>query len=71
MLSKTEHELPRQVRPNEAGDEPKRVKERTDNEDSNCTKSITNGSDPRRLIPNADINESKRAELRDDDGDSM
>ena len=70
MLSKTEHELSRRMRPNSERDDPKRVNERTKKDDSTVTESRINVEDSRRLIPNRDNNESKRAEHCDGNDDS-
>ena len=69
MESISEHELSRRARLNESSEEPKRVKERAESDDSICKKSTADGSDPTRLIPNTDINESKRAKFLSDMAD--
>ena len=65
-----EHELSMRVRPHDGREEPKRVKERTKEDDLVCIESTTNVGEPRRLIPNASNKESKRAELLNNDEDS-
>lgn len=39
---------------------------RSDSDDPNCTKSMTDSEAPSRLMPNSDIADPRRAKLRND-----